>query len=71
MMDAFRPGADDGAEPSSATSRFAEYEHVAEVVVDSWARRLRETLESVAVRTREQAEDLWADAQHERARRSD
>jgi hypothetical protein len=69
-MPTARSGADDGAGPSSATHRFGEHERVAEEVVDHWASVLRDKLEHVAARTREQAEDLWADAQHERARRS-
>jgi hypothetical protein len=68
-MTEFRP-VDEGAAPSSATKRFAEHERVAEAVVDHWASWLRGKLEHVGARTREQAEDLWADAQHERARRS-
>ena len=63
-------GAGDGAGPSSATSRFADRERTAEAAVDQWTWWLRGKLEIVAARTREQAEDLWADAQHERARRS-
>jgi hypothetical protein len=50
----------------TSSGRFAHYERVAEVIVDHWAWSLRRR----AARVREQAEDLWAEARSERARRA-
>jgi hypothetical protein len=66
-------GTDEAADPTGGrpftSAAFAERERLAEQAIDSWAARLRDGMARVAVRAREEAEDLWADAQEERRRR--
>jgi hypothetical protein len=69
MTAAKRPADDERGGPSFARAAFTENEHVAEALVDRFTDWLRHGAGRVAARTRERAEDLWADVQHERNNR--
>jgi hypothetical protein len=57
--------ADAQQRPGSWAARTSD----AEALLDRWASRTREQVAYAAARVREQADDLWAEAQHERRRR--